>query len=243
MLVARSACHLVQKVSVFMVKQELFHRSTNPREIEGERQDGPIRLLIADDHTILRQGLAAVLDEEPDFDFVGFAEDGQQTLEGYAALKPDVVLLDLRMPKRDGLEVARELVSRWQANVLILTAFDHDEDLRQGLKAGAKGYLLKDAAREEIADAVRTVAQGGTYLPARLANKLAGFMFRTELTERERAVLRLVCEGQSNKEIGAALFISEGTVKTHVKNLFAKLDVNSRSEAVAAAIRRGLARG
>jgi two-component system NarL family response regulator len=209
----------------------------------AEHDTRRIRLLIADDHTILRQGLAAVLAEEPDFDFVGFAEDGPQTLERYAALKPDVVLLDLRMPKRDGLEVARELVGRWQAKVLILTAFDHDEDLRQGLKAGAKGYLLKDAAREEIADAVRTVAQGGTYLPARLASKLAGVLFRTELTERELAVLRLMCEGKSNKEIGAALFISEGTVKTHVKNLFAKLDVNSRSEAVAAAIRRGLARG
>ena len=210
---------------------------------EREHDKGRIRLMIADDHTILRQGLAAVLAEEPDFEFVGFAEDGQQTLERYAALKPNVVLLDLRMPKRDGLEVARELVNRWQAKVLILTAFDHDEDLRQGLKVGAKGYLLKDVAREEIADAVRTVAQGGTYLPARLAHKLAGIMFRTELTERELAVLRLMCEGKSNKEIGATLFISEGTVKTHVKNLFAKLDVNSRSEAVAAAIRRGLARG
>jgi len=199
--------------------------------------------MIADDHTILRQGLAAVLAEEPDFEFVGYAEDGQQAIERYAALKPDVLLLDLRMPKRDGVEVARELVNRWQAKVLILSAFDHDEDLRRGLKAGAKGYLLKDAAREEIADAVRTVAQGGTYLPARLAHKLAGVMFRTELTERELAVLRLMCEGKANKEIGTALFISEGTVKTHVKNLFAKLDVNSRAEAVAAAIRRGLARG
>ena len=199
--------------------------------------------MIADDHTILRQGLAAVLAEEPDFEFVGYAEDGQQAIERYAALKPDVLLLDLRMPKRDGVEVARELVNRWQAKVLILSAFDHDEDLRRGLKAGAKGYLLKDSAREEIADAVRTVAQGGTYLPARLAHKLAGVMFRTELTERELAVLRLMCEGKANKEIGTALFISEGTVKTHVKNLFAKLDVNSRAEAVAAAIRRGLARG
>ena len=199
--------------------------------------------MIADDHTILRQGLAAVLAEEPDFEFVGYAEDGQQAIERYATLKPDVLLLDLRMPKRDGVEVARELVNRWQAKVLILSAFDHDEDLRRGLKAGAKGYLLKDAAREEIADAVRTVAQGGTYLPARLAHKLAGVMFRTELTERELAVLRLMCEGKANKEIGTALFISEGTVNTHVKNLFAKLDVNSRAEAVAAAIRRGLARG
>ena len=199
--------------------------------------------MIADDHTILRQGLAAVLAEEPDFEFVGYAEDGQQAIERYAALKPDVLLLDLRIPKRDGVEVARELVNRWQAKVLILSAFDHDEDLRRGLKAGAKGYLLKDSAREEIADAVRTVAQGGTYLPARLAHKLAGVMFRTELTERELAVLRLMCEGKANKEIGTALFISEGTVKTHVKNLFAKLDVNSRAEAVAAAIRRGLARG
>jgi DNA-binding NarL/FixJ family response regulator len=227
-----------------MVKQGPFHRSADvsKREEPGQ-ENGRLRLMIADDHVILRQGLVSVLAEEADFDFVAFAEDGQQALERYAALKPDVVLLDLRMPKRDGLEVTRELVSRWQARVLILTAFDHDEDLRQALKAGAKGYLLKDAAREEIADAVRTVAQGGSYLPARLASKLADFMFRTELTERELAVLRLMCDGKSNKEIGAKLFISEATVKTHVKNLFSKLDVNSRSEAVAAAIRRGLARG
>ena len=133
---------------------------------QRKHEKGRIRFMIADDHTILRQGLAAVLAEEPDFEFVGFAEDGQQTLELSPALKPDVVLLDLRMPKRDGLEVARELVNRWQAKVLILTAFDHEEDLRQSLKAGAKGYLLKDAAREEIADAVRTVPKGArTYRP------------------------------------------------------------------------------
>src|SRR5689334_9001544 len=108
---------------------------------EGKDKIGRIRLMIADDHVILREGLTAVLAEEADFDFVGFAADGQQALERYAALKPDVVLLDLRMPKRDGLEVTRELVGRWQAKVIVLTAFDHEEDLRQSLKAGAKGYL------------------------------------------------------------------------------------------------------
>src|SRR5689334_6777135 len=123
-----------------MVRQGPFHRSADVSKMEGPGQEnGRLRLMIADDHVILRQGLVSVLAEEADFDFVAFAEDGQQALERYAALKPDVVLLDLRMPKRDGLEVTRELVSRWQARVLILTAFDHDEDLRQALKAGAKG--------------------------------------------------------------------------------------------------------
>jgi two-component system NarL family response regulator len=198
--------------------------------------------MLADDHLIVREGLVTVLSEEPDFEFTGFAEDGQQACEEYAKLLPDVLLLDLRMPKRDGLEVARELVNKFQAKVIILTTFDNEEDLKQSLKAGAKGYLLKEAEKEEIADAIRTVAKGGNYLPAKLGGKLAKFAFRAELTERELEVLRLMCDGKSNKEIGAKLFITEGTVKTHVKSIFYKLDVISRSEAVSTAIRRGLVR-
>jgi two-component system, NarL family, response regulator len=198
--------------------------------------------MLADDHLIVREGLVTVLSDEPDFEFVGFAEDGEQACEEYAKLLPDVLLLDLRMPKRDGLEVARELVSRFQAKVVIVTTFDNEEDLKQSLKAGAKGYLLKEAEKEEIIDAIRTVAEGGNYLPAKLGGKLANFAFRAELTERELEVLRLMCEGKSNKEIGTKLFITEGTVKTHVRSIFYKLDVISRSEAVSTAIRRGLVR-
>jgi two-component system, NarL family, response regulator len=164
---------------------------------------------LADDHLIVREGLVTVLSEEPDFEFIGFAEDGEQACEEYAKMLPDVLLLDLRMPKRDGLEVARELVNKFQAKVIILTTFDNEEDHKQSLKAGAKGYLLKEAEKEEIADAIRTVAQGGNYLPAKLGGKLANFAFRAELTERELDVLRSMCDGKSNKEIGAKLFITE----------------------------------
>ena len=206
------------------------------------RSENRIRIMLADDHLIVREGLVTVLSEEPDFEFAGFAEDGEQACQEYAKLLPDVLLLDLRMPKRDGLEVARELVNKFEAKVIILTTFDNEEDLKQSLKAGAKGYLLKEAEKEEIADAIRTVAQGGNYLPAKLGGKLATFAFRAELTDRELEVLRLMCDGKSNKEIGAKLFITEGTVKTHVKSIFYKLDVISRSEAVSTAIRRGLVR-
>ena len=208
-----------------------------------DNRESKIRIMLADDHLIVREGLVTVLGEEPDFEFVGFAEDGEQACEEYARLLPDVLLLDLRMPKRDGIQVARELVGKFQAKVIILTTFDNEEDLKQSLKAGAKGYLLKEAEKEEIADAIRTVSQGANYLPAKLGGKLATFAFRAELTEREVEVLRQMCDGKSNKEIGSKLFITEGTVKTHVKSIFYKLDVISRSEAVSTAIRRGLVRG
>jgi DNA-binding NarL/FixJ family response regulator len=208
-----------------------------------DKHEKKIRIMLADDHLIVREGLVTVLGEEPDFDFIGFAEDGEQACEEYAKLLPDVLLLDLRMPKQDGIQVTRELVSKFQAKVIILTTFDNEEDLKQSLKAGAKGYLLKEAEKEEIADAIRTVSQGANYLPAKLGGKLATFAFRAELTERELEVLRQMCDGRSNKEIGAKLFITEGTVKTHVKSIFYKLDVISRSEAVSTAIRRGLVRG
>jgi DNA-binding NarL/FixJ family response regulator len=210
---------------------------------ETDKTEHKIRIMLADDHLIVREGLVTVLGEEPDFEFVGFAEDGEQACEEYARLLPDVLILDLRMPKRDGIQVARELVSKFQAKVIILTTFDNEEDLKQSLKAGAKGYLLKEAEQEEIADAIRTVSQGASYLPAKLGGKLATFAFRSELTERELDVLRLMCEGKSNKEIGSKLFITEGTVKTHVKSIFYKLDVISRSEAVSTAMRKGLVRG
>jgi DNA-binding NarL/FixJ family response regulator len=207
-----------------------------------DNQKKTIRIMLADDHWIVREGLATMLNKQPDFEVVGFAEDGEEVCQEYERLRPDVLLLDLRMPKRDGLEVARELVSKFQANIIILTTFDDEEDLKQSLKAGAKSYLLKEAEKEEIVDAIRAVSRGENYLPAKIGGKLAKFAFRAELTERELNVIRLMCQGKSNKEIGAKLFISEGTVKTHVKGIFYKLDVISRSEAVSTAIRRGLVR-
>jgi DNA-binding NarL/FixJ family response regulator len=207
-----------------------------------EQNSIPIRILLADDHLIVREGLTSVLGQEADLEFVGFAEDGAQACEQFVLLRPDVVLLDLRMPGMDGLEVARYLVKNFQARIIILTTFDSEEDLKQSLKAGAKGYLLKEAGREEIIDAIRFVSKGGTYLPARLVSRVASFVYRAELSARELAVLRLMCEGKSNKEIGTELNITEGTVKTHVKGIFYKLDVISRSEAVSLALRRGLVR-
>jgi DNA-binding NarL/FixJ family response regulator len=209
---------------------------------QSETDSVPIRILLADDHLIVREGLALVLGQEPDLNFIGFAENGEQACVEFERLRPDVLILDLRMPVRDGLDVARHLVKRFRARIIILTTFDSDEDLRQSLKAGAKGYLLKEAGREEIIDAIRTVARGGSYLPARLANKVASFVSRIDLSPRELAVLRLMCEGKSNKEIGAVLSITEGTVKTHVKGIFSRLDVISRAEAVSLALRRGLVR-
>lgn len=209
---------------------------------QSEPSPPPIRILLADDHLIVREGLASVLGQESDLTFVGFAENGDQACEQFERLRPDIVLLDLRMPGMDGLEVARYLVKEFQARIIILTTFDSEEDLKQSLKAGAKGYLLKEAGRVEILEAIRTVAQGGNYLPARLASKVASFVNRTELSARELAVLRLMCQGKSNKEIGAKLGITEGTVKSHVKGIFYRLDVISRSEAVSLALRRGLVR-
>jgi DNA-binding NarL/FixJ family response regulator len=191
-------------------------------------------------HWIVGEGLPAVLRQEADVDFVGFAKDRAQARAMFELLQPDLVILDLRMPISDGLELIRYLVRKFRARVIVLTAFESEEDLKQSLKAGAKGFLLKKAGRKEIVEAIRVVAQGGNYISTGIASKVANLLWRPELSTRELEVLRLMCEGNSNKEIGSALGITEGTVKKYASCTFQKLNVLRRSEAVSLAIKLGL---
>lgn len=202
-----------------------------------------IRVLIADDHAVVRDGLAAMIGKWTDVTVVAQAENGRDAVDQWKRHRPDVALLDLRMPMLDGVDAIdqiREIDPA--ARVILLTTFDGEEDIYRGLRAGAKAYLLKDAPREEILNCIRQVHGGQMVVPASVAAKLAGRVSGAELTEREMVVLRALATGQSNKEIGRTLFISEATVKAHLKSIFAKLDVLSRTEAVAAAARRGLVR-
>lgn len=202
-----------------------------------------IRVLIADDHMVVRDGLVAMLGRWTEVTVVAQAENGRDAVEQWKRQRPDVALLDLRMPVLDGVEAITEIRAMdTTARIILLTTFDGEEDIYRGLRAGAKAYLLKDAPREEILDCIRKVHNGETVISAVVAAKLAGRVSGIELTEREMVVLRALATGQSNKEIGRTLFISEATVKAHLKSIFAKLDVLSRTEAVAAAARRGLVR-
>ena len=204
---------------------------------------GLIRVGIVDDHPVVRDGLAAILGLQPDIKVVGEAATGREACALFDRQRPDVLLLDLKMPGMDGLEVVQTLCAAHpEARIVILTTYGGDEDIFRSLKAGARGYLLKDAPRQQILEAIRTVHAGGRYLPAAIVSKVAEHALRPELTGREREVLQHMARGESNKEIGAALFVSEGTVKTHVKSILAKLDASSRTEAVTIATRRGIIR-
>ena len=204
---------------------------------------GLIRVGIVDDHPVVRDGLAAILGLQPDIKVVGEAATGREACALFDRQRPDVLLLDLKMPGMDGLEVVQTLCAAHpEARIVILTTYGGDEDIFRSLKAGAKGYLLKDAPRQQILEAIRTVHAGGRYLSAAIVSKVAEHALRPELTGREREVLQHMARGESNKEIGAALFVSEGTVKTHVKSILAKLDASSRTEAVTIATRRGIIR-
>jgi DNA-binding NarL/FixJ family response regulator len=200
-----------------------------------------IRVLIADDHTIVREGLVSLLRRKSDMMVVAEASHGREAIELWKKHRPDVTLLDLRMPELDGVSAIKEIRQLDEtAAIIVLTTFDGDEDIYRAIRAGAKAYLLKDTARDALVECVRRVYAGETYLPPLLAAKLAERVSGETLSAREIEVLQRIAAGKSNKEIGAELFISEGTVKTHVKSIFAKLDVVSRTEAVATATRRGL---
>jgi two-component system NarL family response regulator len=200
-----------------------------------------ITVLIADDHSVVREGLASLIGRKPDMKVVGEASNGREAVELWTKLRPDVTLLDLRMPELDGVAAIREIRGKdEEARFVVLTTFDGDEDIYRAIKAGAKAYLLKDVAREALMDCIRRVHEGETCVPPALAAKLAERVSGEALSAREIDVLKLMAEGKSNKEIGARLFISEGTVKSHVKGIFGKLNVISRTEAVATASRRGL---
>ncbi len=214
-----------------------------------------IKILIVDDHPVVRDGLSAVLETQPDFEVVGEAGDGREAVAQVEKLQPDVVLLDLDMPVMDGLQALRQIMERWaQTKVIIFTVFDTDERIVSAVQAGAQGYLLKgDAPRDEIFKAVRTVYQGGALLQPVVAGKLLRQMQTTtppnhpthanheeELTDREQEVLELLAHGLANKEIANRLVISERTVKFHVSAILAKLNVGNRTEAVTVAAQRGL---
>jgi len=209
------------------------------RRASGRRD--VIRILIAEDHTVVRDGLAAILRQQADMDVVAEIGDGRQAVEQWKKHRPDVTLMDLRMPALDGVNAIYEIrAAEPNARIIILTTFDGDEDIYRGMRAGAKSYLLKDARREELFQCIREVHAGRTFLPPAVAAKLAERMPAEELTPREREVLRLLAEGKPNKLIGADLAITEVTVKSHVQSLFRKLNVLSRTEAIAVANRRGL---
>lgn len=200
-------------------------------------------VLLADDHAIFRKGLAALIGDGPEFRIVAEAADGHAALTLYRQHRPDLLVLDLRMPKMEGAEVVRRVRAEFpDARIVILTTFDTDEDIERALKAGAKAYLLKDVAEGELLACLRAVLAGRTYVPPAVAAKLAERLTMLKLTVREQSVLQLLAEGLPNKTIADRLRISDATVKVHLTNLFQKLGVSSRTEAVAVAVRRGLVR-
>lgn len=202
----------------------------------------PIRVLLAEDHEIVRDGLAAIIDYQADMTVVGHACNGEEAVERFAELQPDITLMDLRMPGMGGAPAIEAIRKKFgDARIIVLTTYDGDENIYRALKAGARGYLLKDSGKDDLLSAIRAVHEGRSYVPPEIATRL---VTRTQagapLTTREIEVLQLMAEGKSNKEIGAALFISEGTVKTHVNSIHEKLRVSDRTEAVIVALKRGI---
>jgi len=202
-----------------------------------------IRVLIADDHVTVLEGLAAMIGRQPDMVVVAEAADGQEAIDLWITHRPEVTLLDLRMPKRDGVDVIEAIRKRDpSARIIVLTTYATDTEILRAIKAGTKAYLLKDARREELLDCIRRVNRGETCIPASLVEKVAAGLSSEPLTGRELNVLELLARGKSNKEIGVSLYISETTVKSHLRSVFKKLNVLSRTEAISVAGRRGLIR-
>jgi DNA-binding NarL/FixJ family response regulator len=216
-------------------------KATDDKEKPTSAKKKRIRILIVDDHSVVREGLVSLVKRKSDMVVVGEGSNGREAVELWKQHRPDVTLLDLRMPVLDGVGAINEIRELDEnAHIVVLTTYDGDEDIYRAIKAGAKAYLLKDTARDALVETVRRVHAGETYLPPQLAAKLAERLSGQALSPREIDVLQRMAIGKSNKEIGAELFISEGTVKTHLKSIFSKLDVVSRTEAVATATRRGL---
>lgn len=200
-----------------------------------------IRVLIADDHVTVLEGLAAIIGRQPDMCVVAQASDGAMAVTLWQQHRPDVTLLDLRMPGLDGAEAIMAIRRiDIKARVILLTTFNTDSDICRAIKAGAKGYLQKEARRDELLHCIRSVHAGQSVFPADIACRLASELAGQPLTEREQTVLSLLASGKSNREMAAMLYISETTVKSHLRNIFTKLNVISRTEAIATSLRRGL---
>jgi DNA-binding NarL/FixJ family response regulator len=205
-------------------------------------QPTAIRVLIVDDHAIVQQGLAAMIENEPDMTVIGQASNGQEAIDQYRQLQPDITLMDLRMPQVGGVEATIAICAEFaHARIVILTTYDGDEDIYRALRAGAKGYLLKDAEPDELLNAIHIVHRGQQYIPPHVGAKLAQRMTNPELTDRELEVLLLVAQGMSNLEISAALRISESTVKSNINHILSKLGVKDRTQATIIALKRGIA--
>jgi DNA-binding NarL/FixJ family response regulator len=222
--------------------------------VTGEPASERLRVLIADDHALFRRGLEMVLDNEPDIEVVGEAHDGDQAVERATELMPDVVLMDVRMPRRTGIEATQKIKEQLpHVKILVLTNSDEEADLYDSIKAGASGYLLKEISSEEVADSIRSVVEGHSRISPAMASKLLSeFQAMTKreddrqplspprLTDRELEVLSLVAQGKGNRDIAGELFISENTVKNHIRNILEKLQLHSRMEAVIYAVREKL---
>jgi two-component system, NarL family, response regulator len=200
-----------------------------------------IRVLVVDDHPIVRQGLVSILEDEPDMEIVGQASDGNEAIAQFRLHQPDVVLLDLRMPQLGGVEVITAVRAEApEANIIMLTIYDTDEAIYQGLRAGARAYLLKDTPCDEILEVIRAVYEGRRYISAMVGEKLAARMDKPVLSDRERQVIDQMAKGKNNREIGAELSITEHTVRFHVNNVLSKLGANDRAHAIVLALRQGI---
>jgi DNA-binding NarL/FixJ family response regulator len=208
-----------------------------------QRATAHATVLVVDDHALVRTGVANIISHEPDLQVIAEAANGAEAVAAFERYRPDVTLLDLRMPVMEGVEAVRQIRLRDPlAKVIVLTTYDTDEDITRALKAGAKAYILKDISASALIACIHDVLAGKTYLAPTAAAKLAEGVARVQLTPRELSTLRLVADGRSNKEIASTLGISERTVKTHLGHLFEKLGVTSRTEAAKVAARRGLVR-